>query len=61
MDILWYAWEMFTDLETNAWWLMMVIYTLTCITFIWTNSRIRAGIESLNENMRDILQELIDE
>lgn len=61
MDILWYAWEMFTDLETNAWWLMMVIYTLTCITFIWTNSRIRDGIESLNEGMRDILQELIDE
>jgi len=61
MDILWYAWSLFTDLETNAWWLMMVIYTLTCITFIWTNSRIRAGIESLNENMRDILQELTDE
>lgn len=61
MDILWYAWSLFTDLETNAWWLMMVIYTLTCITFIWTNSRIRDGIESLNENMRDILQELIDE
>ncbi len=61
MDILWYAWSLFTDLETNAWWLMMVIYTLTCITFIWTNSRIRDGIESLNENMRDILQELTDE
>ena len=61
MDILWYAWEMFTDLETNAWWLMMVIYTLTCITFIWTNSRIRDGIESINKSIKDILQELIDE
>ena len=61
MDILWYAWSLFTDLETNAWWLMMVIYTLTCITFIWTNSRIRDGIESINKSIKDILQELIDE
>ena len=61
MDILWYSWSIFTDLETNAWWLMMVIYTLTCVTFIWTNSRIRDGIESINKSIKDILQELIDE
>ena len=32
--ILWYAWEMFTLSEANAWWLMMCVLTLTLITFI---------------------------
>jgi hypothetical protein len=61
MDVLWYAWEIFTDLETNAWWLMMVVYTLTCITFIWTNSKIRESIRNIDDTIRDILNEYVKE
>jgi hypothetical protein len=37
--ILWYAWEMFTLSEANAWWLMMCVLTLTLITFIYQNNK----------------------
>ena len=60
-SVAYYPWEMFTSLETNAWWLMMCVFTFTCITFIWTNSKIRESISNIEELMEDILQELINE
>ena len=53
MEILYYAWEMFTGMEKNGWWLMMVVFTLTCITFIITNISIRQSIQKIEK----ILQE----
>ena len=48
--IEWYAWEMFTASETNAWWLMMCVFAITCITFIITNISIRKGIRDIKEH-----------
>ena len=45
----WYAWAMFTGLETNAWWLMMCVFTFTCITFIITNIMIRDDIHAIKK------------
>lgn len=59
-SILYLTWEMFTNLETNAWWLMMVVFTLTCITFIVTNVMMRKSIENIEKDINDILKELID-
>ena len=60
-SILYYTWEMFTGLETNAWWLMMVVFTLTCITFIWTNAKIRESISNIEKSLDEILEELLEE
>tara|TARA_R100001594_G_scaffold77504_1_gene112105 strand:+ start:154 stop:339 length:186 start_codon:yes stop_codon:yes gene_type:complete len=60
MELLYYTWEMFTSLETNAWWLMMVVFTFTCITFIVTNVMIRKSIERIENQLRDILNEIVD-
>lgn len=60
-SVAYYAWEIFTSLETNAWWLMMIVFTFTCITFIWTNSKIREAIQDINENIEDIARDLADE
>tara|TARA_Y100000310_G_C20037719_1_gene514723 strand:+ start:289 stop:477 length:189 start_codon:yes stop_codon:yes gene_type:complete len=60
-SILYYTWEMFTSLETNAWWLMMVVFTFTCITFIVTNVMIRKSIEKIEENIMHIMEEIFEE
>jgi len=60
MELLYYTWEMFTSLETNAWWLMMVVFTFTCITFIVTNVMIRKSIERIENQLRDILNEIVN-
>ena len=60
-SILYYTWEMFTSLETNAWWLMMVVFTFTCITFIATNVMIRKSIEKIVRDIADIMEELLEE
>ena len=60
-SIEYFTWEIFTSLEENAWWLMMVVFTLTCITFIWTNAKIRESIQGIEELLNDILKEIIDE
>jgi hypothetical protein len=52
---------MFTSLETNAWWLMMVVFTFTCITFIVTNVMIRKSIEKIEENIMHIMEEIFEE
>ena len=57
-SVLYYTWEMFTSLETNAWWLMMCVFTFTCITFIWTNVKIRESIQNIEEILKDIMEEL---
>mgnify|MGYP003112817565 CR=1 FL=1 len=36
-EVKWIAWEMFTGSEANAWWLMMCVFTVTCITLIIGN------------------------
>ena len=59
-SVMYYAWEMFTSLETNAWWLMMCVFTFTCITFIVTNVMIRKSIENIEEMIKDIIEEMID-
>ena len=45
----WIAWEIFTDSENNAWWLMMCVFTFTCITFIITNIMIRDDIHAIKK------------
>ena len=60
MELFYYTWEMFTSLETNAWWLMMVVFTFTCITFIVTNVMIRKSIERIENQLKDILNEIVD-
>ena len=60
-SVTYFAWEIFTSLEENAWWLMMVVFTLTCITFIWTNSKIRESLDEINENIDDICKEITRE
>ena len=52
MDILYYTWELFTADEKNAWWLMMVVFAFTCITFIWTNAKMREHLSKLEKMQR---------
>ena len=44
------TWEFFTSTETNAWILMMMVFSITCITFIITNMNIRSGINEIKEH-----------
>ena len=59
-SVTYYAWEIFTSLETNAWWLMMCVFTATCITFIVTNVMIRKSIENIEQMIKDIMEEMFD-
>ena len=59
-SVTYYAWEICTSLETNAWWLMMCVFTATCITFIVTNVMIRKSIENIEQMIKDIMEEMFD-
>lgn len=50
-SIEWFTWEIFTSMETNAWWLMMCVFTFTCITFICTNVAIRTSLDRLERHL----------
>ena len=54
MDIIYFAWETITADEKNAWWLMMVVFTATCITFIYTNAKIRHYLRNMNKLLKEI-------
>jgi len=54
MELLYYTWEIFTMDERNAWWLMMVVFSVTCITFIYTNVKIRVNMAKL-EKKQDVI------
>lgn len=41
--------------ERNAWWLMMVVFSVTCITFIYTNVKIRVNMAKLEKKQNVIL------
>tara|TARA_R110002020_G_scaffold28130_4_gene89892 strand:+ start:173 stop:412 length:240 start_codon:yes stop_codon:yes gene_type:complete len=58
MDILYYTWELFTADEKNAWWLMMVVFACTCITFIYTNVKMRVHLEKIEERQHVIMSAL---
>jgi hypothetical protein len=45
----WYAWEILTSSEANAWFLMMCVFAITCITFIITNMNIRDDIHDIKK------------
>ena len=45
------VWSYFVADEVNAWWLMMVVFTATCITFIYNNSKIRQSLYYLRSQM----------
>ena len=47
----WLAWEMFTGSEANAWWLMMCVFTFTCITFICTNITMRNSLKNIETHI----------
>jgi len=32
----WYAWQLFTDLESNGWWLTMLVVSVVLITMVIT-------------------------
>jgi hypothetical protein len=55
MELLYYTWEIFTMDERNAWWLMMVVFSVTCITFIYTNVKIRVNMAKLEKKQNVIL------
>ena len=44
--------------ERNAWWLMMVVFSVTCITFIYTNVKIRVNMAKLEKKQDVILSAL---
>ena len=44
------TWEFFTSTEPNDWFLMMMVFSITCITFIITNMNIRSGINEIKEH-----------
>ena len=44
--------------ERNAWWLMMVVFSITCITFIYTNVKIRVNMAKLEKKQDVILSAL---
>ena len=54
MELLYYTWEIFTMDEKNAWWLMMVVFSVTCITFIYTNVKIRLSQETQRARLKEI-------
>ena len=58
MELLYYTWEIFTMDERNAWWLMMVVFSVTCITFIYTNVKIRVKMAKLEKKQDAILSAL---
>jgi len=58
MELLYYTWEIFTMDERNAWWLMMVVFSVTCITFIYTNVKIRVNMAKLEKKQDVILSAL---
>ena len=58
MELLYYTWEIFTMDERNAWWLMMVVFSITCITFIYTNVKIRVKMAKLEKKQDVILSAL---
>ena len=58
MELLYYAWELFTMDEENAWWLMMVVFALTCITFIYTNVRMRVHLQKIEGRQNILLSAL---
>ena len=58
MELLYYTWEIFTMDERNAWWLMMVVFSITCITFIYTNVKIRVNMAKLEKKQDVILSAL---
>ena len=58
MDLSYYTWELFTMDERNAWWLMMVVFSVTCITFIYTNVKIRVKMAKLEKKQDVILSAL---
>tara|TARA_Y100001951_G_scaffold100451_1_gene103872 strand:+ start:450 stop:671 length:222 start_codon:yes stop_codon:yes gene_type:complete len=49
--VQWYAWEILTGSEANAWFLMMAVFTFTCLTFIATNIGIRSGIHRIQKHL----------
>tara|TARA_B100001939_G_scaffold207690_1_gene178570 strand:+ start:631 stop:951 length:321 start_codon:yes stop_codon:yes gene_type:complete len=54
MELLYYTWEIFTMDEKNAWWLMMVVFSVTCITFIYTNVKIRLSQEIQSKKIKNM-------
>lgn len=54
MELLYYTWKIFTMDEKNAWWLMMVVFSVTCITFIYTNVKIRLSQETQRARLKEI-------
>ena len=58
MELLYYTWEIFPMDERNAWWLMMVVFSVTCITFIYTNVKIRVKMAKLEKKQDVILSAL---
>ena len=58
MDLSYYTWELFTMDEKNAWWLMMVVFALTCITFIYTNVKMRVHLQKIEGRQSIIMSAL---
>ena len=58
MELLYYTWEIFTMDERNAWWLMIVVFSVTCITLIYTNVKIRVNMAKLEKKQDVILSAL---
>jgi MFS-type transporter involved in bile tolerance (Atg22 family) len=58
MEMLYYTWEMFTMDEKNAWWLMMVVFAITCITFIYTNVKMRVHLQKVEEKQDIVMASL---
>ena len=58
MELLYYTWEIFKIDERNAWWQMMVLFSVTCITFIYTNVKIRVKMAKLEKKQDVILSAL---
>ena len=55
MELLYYTWELFTMDERNAWWLMMVVFAFTCITFIYTNVKMRVHLKKISQTQKTLL------
>ena len=58
MELLYYTWELFTMDERNAWWLMMIVFACTCITFIYTNVKMRVHLQKIEERQYVIMSVL---
>ena len=58
MELMYYTWELFTMDETNAWWLMMVVFAFTCIPFIYTNVKMRVHLRKIERSQRIITNSL---